>query len=285
MTDGVAGSGRGVPRLWLLPVGVLIGMLGVTVAGILSRSLFLDLVAWWPVWLAAIVVALLGHGRRVGRVKVAGVVPLLATAALLVFLAGHLQGWSVMPSSSSQLIGPTAEGSTTAALTARIAGTVRIAAGADFLYEVEPVRLGGDIGVPEAVEQVEESSISILLEPPSDPGFYTFAGWDIVLSATPTWNLTLEGEIDADLGGLQITGLVLGGDGVVRLGRALQQTPASIVGEFQLIVPDGVAVRVVGVAVVPETWQQLSDGWRSPTPGDGWVISVLTGSALSVTGG
>ena len=45
MTDGVAGSGRGVPRLWLLPVGVLIGMLGVTTAGILSRSLFLDLVA------------------------------------------------------------------------------------------------------------------------------------------------------------------------------------------------------------------------------------------------
>lgn len=285
MTHRVAGSGRGVPRLWLLPIGVLIGMLGVSAVDILSRSLFLDLAAWWPVWLAFIVLALLGHGGRVGRVKLAGLVPLLATAALLVFLAGHLEGWSVMPSSSPRLIGPTAEGSTKAALTARIAGTLQIATGADFLYEVEPVRLGGEIGVPEAVEQVEESFISVLLEPPSDPGFYVFAGWDIFLSATPTWNLALEGEIDADLGGLQITGLVLGGDGVVRLGRVVQQTPASIMGEFELIVPDDVAVRVVGLAVVPETWQQLSDGWRSPTPGDGWVISVADGSSLSVTDG
>ncbi len=285
MTHRVAGSGRGVPRLWLLPIGVLIGMLGVTAADILSRSLFLDLAAWWPVWLAFIVLAFLGHGVRAGRVKVAGLVPLLATATLLVFLAGHLEGWSVMPSSSARLLGPTAEGSTTAALTARIAGTVRIAAGADFLYEVEPVRLGGEIGVPEAVEQVQESAISVLLEPPSDPGFYVFAGWDILLSATPTWNLALEGEIDADLGGLQITGLVMGGDGVVRLGRVVQQTPVSIMGEFELIVPGGVAVRVLGVAVVPETWQQLSDGWRSPTPGDGWVISVSDGSSLSVTDG
>ena len=285
MTHRVAGSGRGVPRLWLLPIGVLTGMLGVTAAGILSRSLILDLAAWWPVWLAVVVVALLGHGRRVGRIKVAGLVALLATAALLVFLVGHLEGWSVMPSSTSRLIGPAPEGSTTAALTARIDGTVRIAAGAEFLYEVEPVRLGGEIGVPDAVEQVQESAISVLLEPPSDPGFYVFAGWDIVLSSTPIWNLALEGEIDADLGGLQITGLVLDGDGVVRLGRAVQPIPASIVGEFQLIVPDGVAVRVVGIAAVPEAWQQLSDGWRSPTPGDGWVISVPKGSSLSVTDG
>ncbi len=283
MTHRVAGSGRGVPRLWLLPIGVLAGILGVTAAGILSRSLFLDLVAWWPVWLGVIVVALLAHGRRVGRVKVAGLVPLLATAALLVFLAGHLQGWSVMPSSSSRLIGPTAEGSTTAALTARIDGVLRIVAGADFLYEVEPVRLGGEIGVPDAVEEFELAVVSVLLEPPSDPGFYAFAGWDIVLSSTPIWDLALEGEIDADLGGLQITGLVLDGDGVVRLGAVVQPTPASIMGEFQLIVPDGVAVRVVGMAAVPETWQQLSNGWRSPTPGEGWVISVPTGSLLSVT--
>ncbi|MCZ6737309.1 MAG: hypothetical protein O7B77_04970, partial [Actinobacteria bacterium] len=64
MTHRVAGSGRGVPRFWLLPIGVLIGMLGVTAADILSRSLFLDLAAWWPVWLAFIVLAFLGHGVR-----------------------------------------------------------------------------------------------------------------------------------------------------------------------------------------------------------------------------
>jgi hypothetical protein len=263
-------------------MGVLTGMLAVTAMGILSQSLVLDLAAWWPVWLIVIVVALLGHRWRVGRMRVAGLVPLLATAVLLALLAGHLQGWPAMPSSSSRLIGP-AEGSPTASLTAQIDGVVRIASGGEFLYQVEPVRLGGEIGIPEAIEQVGESSISVILQPPSDPGFYAFAGWNIVLSPSPMWTLALQGEIDADLGALQVTELQLDGDGVVRLGPVSQATPASISGEFQLIVPDGVAVRVVGMAVVPETWQQLSDGWRSPTTGDGWVISVPTGSSLSVT--
>lgn len=284
MTHRAAGSGRGVPRLWLLPVGVLTGMLAVTAVGTLSQSLVLDLAAWWPVWLIVIVVALLGHRWRVGRVRVAGLVALLATAALLALLAGHLQGWQVMPSSSSRLIGPV-EGSSTASLTAQIDGVVRIASGGEFLYKVEPVRLGGEIGIPESVEQVQESSISVILQPPSDAGFYAFAGWNIVLSATPTWALLLRGEIDADLSGLQVAELQLGGDGVVRLGSVSQPTPATILGEFQLIVPNGVAVRVVGEAVVPENWQQMSDGWRGPTSGDGWVISVPPGSSLSVTYG
>ncbi len=284
MTHRAAGSGRGVPRLWLLPIGILTGMLAVAAAGILSRSLVLDLAAWWPVWLIFIVMAVLVRRWRVSRVRVAGLVPLLATAALLALLAGHLQGWPVMPSSSSRLIGPV-EGSPTASLSAQIDGTVRIASGGEFLYEVEPVRLGGEIGIPEAIEQVQESSISVILQPPSDPGFYAFAGWNIVLSSSPTWTLALQGEIDADLSGLQVTEMQLGGDGVVRLGPVSEPTPATISGEFELIVPDGVAVRVVGEAVVPENWQQLSDGWRGPTPGDGWVISVPAGSSLSVTYG
>lgn len=284
MTHRAAGSGRGVPRLWLLPMGVLTGMLAVTAVGTLSQSLVLDLAAWWPVWLIVIVMAVLVRRWRVGRVRVAGLVPLLATAALLALLAGHLQGWPVMPSSSSRLIGP-AESSPTASLSAQIDGVVRIASGGGFLYQVEPVRLGGEIGIPEAIEQVQESSISVILQPPSDPGFYAFAGWNIVLSPSPTWVLALQGEIDADLSGLQVTELQLGGDGVVRLGSVSQPTPATISGEFELIVPDGVAVRVVGEAVVPENWQQLSDGWRGPTPGDGWVISVPPGGSLSVTYG
>ncbi len=284
MTHRAAGSGRGAPRLWLLPIGILTGELAIAAAGILSRSLVLDLAAWWPVWLIFIVMAVLVRRWRVGRVRVAGLVPLLATAALLALLAGHIQGWPVMPSSSSWLIGP-AEGSPTASLTAQIDGTVRIASGGEFLYQVEPVRLGGEIGIPEAIEQVQESSISVILQSPSDPGFYAFAGWNIVLSSSPTWALALQGEIDADLSGIQVTELQLSGDGVVRLGPVSQLTPATILGKFQLIVSEGVAVRVVGTAVVPETWQQLSDGWIGPTPGDGWVISVPTGSLLSVTHG
>lgn len=283
MTHRAAGYGHGVPRLWLLPIGVLTGMLGVTAAGILSRSLVLDLAAWWPVWLVVIAVALVAHGRHVGTVQAAGLVPLLATAALLVFLAGHLEGWPVMPSATPILVGPSTGGTTTAALSARIDGIVRISAGTDFLYEVGPVRLGGEIGVPEAVEQIQESAISIVLERPLNPEFYSFAGWDIFLSSVPVWNLTVAGEIEADLSGLQISEFQATGDGIITVGPVAQLTTVSIEGEFQLVVPPGVAARVIGDATVPVSWQQLSDGARSPTSGDGWLISVPDGSSLSVT--
>lgn len=285
MTHRAVGSGHGVPRLWLLPITVLTVILGATAAGILSRSLVLDLVAWWPVWLGVLLIALLAHGRRVGRVRVSGLVPLIATAALALFLTGHLLGWSAMPSAVPSLVGPKANGYSNAALTAEIDGQLRVKAGSEFLYEVGAVRLGGEIGIPEATEQIESSSISVLLDPPPDPGFYAFAGWDIGLSSAPIWALVLEGTLDADLTGLQLTALRLTGDGVVTLGPADDAIPVSAVGDFQLIVGDGVAVRIVGEATVPESWQELTDGWKSPTGGDGWVISVPGESSLSVTDG
>ncbi len=285
MTHRAAGSGRGVPRLWLLPIGILAGMLAATASGILSRSLLLDLAAWWPVWVVVLLIAVLIHGRRMGRVRVAGLVPLLASAALGVFLAGHLLGWSVMPSAVPGLVGPGTNGYSEAALTAEIVGQVNVAAGSDFLYEVGAVRLGGEIGIPETVEQMEMSTISVVLDAPPDPGFYAFAGWDIVLSSAPTWALVLEGTIDADLSGLRLTDLRVTGDGIVTLGPADDVIPVLVVGDFGLIVADGVAVRIVGEATVPEAWQQLTDGWRSPTPGDGWVVSVSVGSSLTVDDG
>jgi hypothetical protein len=44
-------------------------------------------------------------------------------------------------------------------------------------------------------------------------------------------------------------------------------------------------VRVVGEAVVPEGWIESGEGFASPTPGNGWVISVGEGSSLTVTAG
>jgi hypothetical protein len=260
-------------------------MLGATAAGILSRSLVLDLVAWWPVWLGVLLIALVAHGRRIGKVRAAGLVPLITTAALGVFLTGHLLGWSAMPSAVPSLVGPRANGYSEATLEAELDGKVKVAAGSEFLYEVEAVRLGGDIGIPEATELIEASTILVALGPSSDAVFDTFAGWDIALSTAPSWALILEGSIDADLTGLELTEVQLTGEGVVTLGPVDIVTPMSAVGEFRLIAAEGVAVRIVGPATVPESWEKLTDGWRSPTPGDGWVVSVPIGSSLTVTDG
>jgi hypothetical protein len=150
---------------------------------------------------------------------------------------------------------------------------------------VGAVRLGGEIGIPEATELIEASTIIVALDLSSDQVFNTFAGWDIGLSSAPTWALDLKGSIDADLTGLELTEVQLTGEGVVTLGLVDVVTPMSAVGEFRLIVEEGVAVRIIGQATVPESWEKLTDGWRSPTPGDGWVVSVPVGSSLTVTGG
>ena len=97
--------------------------------------------------------------KQLGKMRVSGLIPLLAFAALIAFTAGHAYGWMVMPSAAQELNGPLADSATVAALSAGVDGDLRVGEGASLLYEVGPVRRGGDIGIPEAVEQVRESAI------------------------------------------------------------------------------------------------------------------------------
>ena len=285
MTHRATGAGVGVPRIWLLPISVFAGLVFVTATGWLSQSIVLDAVAWWPLWILLVGLVFVTRGRRLWKIRLSGVVPLVITAALLLFAAGHLLGWSVMPSSSQRLVGPVAGSEPTAALSARIDGVVSVSLGSDFLYEVDPIRRGGEIGIPGASEQIQGSNISILLEAPHDPGLSKFAGWDVTLSGLPVWNLTLEGEIDADLGDLDMSGFQVFGSGVVTLDRVSTVVPATVAGTFELVIPTGVAARIVGQAFVPPSWTELSDGAKSPTAGEGWVISVPVGSTVTVTEG
>ena len=285
MTHRAVGARGGVPRIWLLPIVVVTAILGVTATGLLSRSIVLDLLAWWPVWLLLVVLAVAARGRRIGKLRLPGLVPLITTAALVTFVVGHLLAWPIMPSTSQQLIGPVVGAETSAALSARLAGDLRLSAGADHLYEVDPLRFGGGIGVPEAIEQIQGSAVSIVLSPPADPGLYSFSGWDITVSTLPLWSLTLEGDMEADLTGLDVMALQVSGGGMVTLGEADTTVAASVSGDFEMIVSSAIPVRIVGSAVVPDSWQQLSDGARSPTPGEGWVVSVREGSTLTVTEG
>jgi hypothetical protein len=282
MTRRAARRSRGIPRIWLLPALLLTAILGLTAMNVFSRSLVLDLVAWWPVWvLLAIVVAIAGR-RRIGRLRVAGIASILVTATLTAFIVGHLNGWSINPSTSRFLVGPPAAGLTDAELVASIDGRLRVRPGSDFLYEVDPLRGGGEIGVPSAIERSVEDSIAVTLEQPADPGFDTSPGWEVRLSTSPTWGLALAGDIEADLSGLSVEELDLAGRGNLSLGTAPGVSLVVVEGAFNFNLPPEAPARVVGSASVPETWSETSDGWMSPNGGNGWVISVPAGSSVSI---
>lgn len=282
MTHRAPGPYSGAPKIWLLPLLVLVALVVLGWAGYLSRSLLLDFLAWWPVWLLVALAALVVRGRRAGRVRLSGIVPLVATLLIGLFATAHLLGWLLMPSTDRVLVGPSAEGVETAALSARVDGELRVGAGSDFLYQVASLRLGGEVGVPDAEEQQVESAVVVELIPDQTPGLYGFSGWDIVLSTAPAWSLTLEGEIDADLTSLGVAGVQAEGSGTLVLGTVPGPTAVTLGGDFTVTVSPGIPIRVVGEAEVPGDWETLSDGSQSPAPGNGWVLSVAPDSRLTV---
>lgn len=285
MTSRAAGPPRRVPRMWLIPLTALTGLLATVAADVLSRSVVVDLIAWWPVWAVIAVVAVSLRRLRLGKVLLAGVVPLAALIALGVFTFAHMQGWAGLPSTEARLVGPESDGVETAHLEAGVDGPLVVSAGSGFLYRVEPVRRGGEVGVPGAREESIRTHTSVRLTPSVDPGFYRFAGWDILLSKGARWTLDLVGVINADLRGLELESAEFGGEGVVRVGAVSTEANLKVNGVFELVVPPGTAVRVIGDAAVPASWTPLVDGWESPATGVGWVVEVLEGGTLEVTEG
>jgi hypothetical protein len=282
MTHLAVGFGRGFPRTWIFPIAALTILLGVAVAGRLSRSIVADFIAWWPVWVGIGIAAFLFRERKVGRFRVSGLIPLVALGFVGLFTWGHLAGWSLMPSASQRLVGPEATGFVAAELIADVDGRIDVESGADFLYLVEPIKQGGTVGIPGANEQVEGSQISVVLEPPADPGLYGYAGWNLGLSASPVWALHLSGSMDADLTGISVSRLAMRGAGTVRLGTVSQTTPFDVNGSFQIVAPPDTPIRVVGVASVPASWSLTENGAASPTPGEGWTITVLGEGSVTI---
>ncbi len=283
MIHAAGPSDRRIPRGWLLPVGGLVPVLIAIAAGFISRAIVIDFLAWWPVWLTLGIVAFVARGRKWSGVNLDALVPVVMLAALGVFVWGYFAGWEAMPSAVNRLNGPEEGPATVAALSTDIDG--RLVVGTSdlgFLYTVTSLRGGGEVGLPEASEQTQGSAVAIALTPVADAGLYTFSGWDIGLSPVPIWNLSLSGEVDADVSGLVLTELQLDGSGSAVLGSPPTDAVASISGEFELTIAAGVSVTVVGTADVPESWVETGDGWASPGEGPGWVITVEDGSTLSI---
>lgn len=281
MIPGSRERRSGVPALWAIPAGMVGGAVVAALAGVLSRAVLLDVIAWWPIWFVLGAVAYKARGRYLGMVRASGLVPLLGTAAALVFLVAHVQGWALMPSASTRLVGPE-PGYARSSLTAQVDGWLRIDGAAQFLYEAFPIRWGGSVALPTAVEQTVEDSITVTLRPDERNTFQAFRGWDVSLSPAPLWEIALGGIVEADLTGLRITDLDLGGGGRVELGQPLRATDIDVRGNFTLVFPASSAVRVVGQATVPPDWTQDSQGWSSPNAGAGWVVRVASGATVVV---
>jgi hypothetical protein len=182
------------------------------------------------------------------------------------------------------LTGSTDSDFTSAGFSARVpGGDLVVATGSPgTLYVAQPVRRGGDIAAPSAVERSQDADVSVVLSPSDDPGLFLWAGWRMSLSPVPAWTLTLEGNIDGDLSGLIVANLQLLGTGSVRLGPVDHSTPLTVSGEFVIDVPGGVPVRVVGPAEIPSEWERTDAGAASPVVGQGWVISVADGSVVEI---
>lgn len=270
--------------LWALPAGVLAGIGVAARVGVISQAVFVDLIAWWPVWIGLVAVAVILYRRPLGTLRGGGLVALLGSALVVAFLVGHLSGWASMPSASARLIGPEVGEVEVASLTAVINGKVVVSDGAMFLYEVYPVRWGGDYGLPQAFEEVPNpETVDITLASPANPGRMAFAGWTISLSTSPVWSLDLAGVVSADLSGLDVVSLVLGGSGEVSLGAAEFPRAVLVSGVFEIRIPEGVPVTVVGEATVPEGWASTDTGWASPVEGEVWVVTVVDGSRVTIT--
>ena len=287
MTLGTVGFGRSFPRIWIVPIGIFVLTFGLAVVGVLSRAVAADFLAWWPVWVGLIVAAVLLRDRYFGRIRAAGLVPLVATLSAMVFLAGHILGWSAMPSSAQILAGPSADDWADASFTASIDGVVEVSAGSTGnLYVVEPARGGGQFGIPDAVERREDSSIAIRLVEDEDPGLYAYSGWKITLAPGAVWTLELDGAVDADLSELSIGGAALNGAGRLELGVAAAAATITISGDFDVLIDAASAASVSGVASVPDSWVLTDTGAEAPAGGEGgWTIVVDSEATVRVTEG
>ncbi|CAN5768579.1 hypothetical protein BH23ACT4_BH23ACT4_06340 [soil metagenome] len=271
-------------RTWILPATAALVIVGLVVTGILSRAIAVDFASWWPLWVALVSIGIWARAKKVGPLRIGGLVAVASVAVAAVFLIAHLQGSTLMPSAAGFLAGSPDSGFESAGLSARVpGGNLVVGTGTTgVLYTAEPVRRGGNIAVPFATERSQDGDVSVVLSESTDPGLFLWAGWSVGVSALPSWTLTLEGQVDADLTALTINNLQLTGSGDVHLGRATRSVPVTISGDFVVHFPDGVPVRVVGPAEIPTDWTRSDTGAWSPADGQGWVVSIVEGAVVEI---
>lgn len=268
---------------WPLGASIMVGILIVVAAlgisaGVIAPGLLLDAIALWPGLVPAFLAAIVTTIRRRWRRRSGAISPLLVITWIVLTAAAHIGGWAALPSSAGELIGPAPELGL-ATMRVRVDGRLLVGATeSTYLYEVRYLRLGGQVGIPEAVETTTVAALEVVVRDRGTTPWFRYAGWRLGLDPETEWNLHLDGEIAGDVSELVIGSLTLVGAGSLTLGVATGPTPVTVMGDFILDLPSGVPAMATGNFIAPSSW----NGDSSATAGEGWIISVAEGATVRI---
>jgi hypothetical protein len=265
----------------MLPIVAGIGIS----ANVLSPGLALDLISLWPGLLPVVVALVIVAVKRAWRRRMGALPPLLIITWMALAVSAHIAALEPLPSSSADLIGPV-EFPDHVTLAAHSPGLLEVrVSDRGTIYRVGFVRLGGQIGIARAEEVSTAFGLTVSIGDAGPTEWFRYAGWTLDLAPHTQWNLSLGGELGGDLTGLDLGSVSVDGQGELTLGPTDHPVPMAVRGTFELLIPVGVAARVVGNADVPSGWLTTADGFRSPVDGEGWVISAADGSSVVINGG
>jgi len=271
---------------WIMVAFGLIAAAVAILGGVFPRSLVLDLISFWPgLILVLLVAAALYPFHRGNWSRLAAVVPLLVLSWLGSTIALHLAEWSVLPSAAADFAGPPAVGIDEVALTAITQGEMTTSfSDIPFLYDVKTIRKGGSTPPARGLERLDGGPAQITIDEREPDTWFLTTGWRIRLSRDTVWSVDLEaGDMTVDLSGGRISALRLAGAGDVVLPVPTSEVLVIVEGRFELSLPDGTAMSVVGADVtVPGDWAGSGDEWVSPATGDGYIVTVTSGASLVV---
>jgi hypothetical protein len=265
----------------MLPIVAGIGIS----ANVLSPGLALDLISLWPGLLPVAVALVIVAAKKAWRRRMGALPPLLIITWIALVVSAHIAALEPLPSSSADLIGP-ADVPDHVTLVAHSPGVLDVRVNdRGTIYRVGFVRLGGQIGIARAEEVSTAFGLTVSIGDAGPTEWFRYAGWTLDLAPNTQWNLSLGGELEGDLTGLDLGSVSLDGNGELTLGPTDHPVPVAVRGDFDLRIPVTGAARVVGSADVPNGWLTTADGFRSPVEGEGWVISVAAGSSVVINGG
>ena len=255
----------------------------------MMRSAMLDVISLWPGWVVTVGPVLIRrrrerHRLRAIRIGPSPTVPLILVAWVMVGMALHLAGWHALPSSSARLSGSPVGDATAASLDIRLEGDLVIGSGAVNLYEVGPLRTGGQVAPGQSTEAWAGPEVTISLREGPEAGWFGAGGWQVSLSPSPTWDLILDTTgVEADLTPVRLGALQVVGDGRVRLGAPTGEIPILVAGALVLEVPSEAAVEVIGSAQVGPGWEVTALGKRYAGEGSArYVVEVDPGADVVV---
>jgi hypothetical protein len=266
---------------WLATGAVLTAIVAAGLLGWMSPVAVLDIISLWPVLVIVMLPAAVFSIRR----RAAAPLLLSLTSFLVLAVGVHYSEWQALPSAAADIARVADARPEVGTLLIELDEGELLVAAVSGSYRIKPIRAGGGLGPPAAVESglPEVLKLEVVERPTND--WFRFSGWAIGLGTGTRWDLTLAAPLlTLDFEGIRVGTVQLTGDGTVRL-PAGGEGGVVLAGDFAVSLDPDADAEVVGEALVPADWAPTAGGFRSPGGGGGWLITVEPGSVVSVTAG